>query len=404
MAGVHANLCRCLPNKPGCEPASEINMPAEVDVPLILSPAIETYRPLEPSSNSHGTDSRDPVAFSEDSVVVPGMIYSSEPSSSTEPPSAAQPRLPALVASDTSKFAAPGFSSSGAPAQNFFNPPTSARSLAARAPRSPPEGRNTSKLNLQYQLPSQSEPPSSNGQPIPNIQGTGIFSGTFETENQDMGSTTTAFAPLTFQYSLFSNQTSKPASKSDAKFHDKVIPAHVPRYVLIKSRKLALGVQLEGGQQHRSGKFWRLTFSPSGSGSRLEYICDNPHSPDCNRSTSQLGDMSRHQEGSTHLPPESSTLTCPLCGDKLKGVRLDALRRHQSLQKCKTKQAEGARRAALFGIHVQPTSQVAGKRGWVDMAGDVVGEDDYPTKVSKYGNTSSFSYQEMYWNAQGSRP
>jgi len=370
-------------------------MPAEVDVPLILSPAVETHGRLEPSSNSHGTNSHDPVAFSsfrKDSVVAPSLIYSQEASSSTPP--APQRQLPALVASDTSKFAAPGFSPNGAAAQNFFNPPTSARSLAARTPRSRLEGRNTFKLNLQYQLPSQSEPPSSsNGQPTPNIQGTGVFSGTFETENQAMGSTTTAFAPPT----SFSIQSSKSASKSDAKFHDKVTPAHVPRYVLIKSRKLALGMQLEGGQQHRSGKFWRLTFSSSGSGSRLEYVCDNPHSPDCKRSTSQLGDMSRHQEGSTHLPPESRTLTCSLCGDKLKGIRLDAMRRHQSLQKCKTKQMEGARRAALFGLHAQPTSQVGGKRGWADMAGDV-GEGDYPAKMSKYGNTSSFSSQEMYWN------
>jgi hypothetical protein len=373
---------RCFPNKPGCEAFSG-----------------------EPSLNSHdAVDSHAPVACHSsigDPVVESSPINFPTSSSSSEPPSLPQPRPPFPMASGSSKIISPGFLPNGVPSQNFIEPPTPTRPSATRTPRSPLEARNTFKPNLEYPRPHQSSP-SSHGQPIPAIQGADVFSDTLETENENqnhaLSSTTTTFAPPTFQYSFY-NQSSQPASKSDAKFHDKVAPSQIPSCVLTKSQKLELGMKLESGQQDRNGMFWRLTFSPSGPGSRLEYVCDNPHSPNCRHSTSQSGDMNRHQERSTHLPPESNTLTCSLCGDKLRGIRSDAMKRHQRLQKCRTKRVQGAGKAALFGLDVPSTSnsQVGEKRGWADMAGD---EDEYPAKVFKYGNTNPFSSQPIYLNFQ----
>lgn len=366
---------RCFPNKPGCEAIS-----GEHHAPVAL--------------HSSGGD------FS----VARNLINFPTSSPSSEPPSLPQPGPPFPMASDASKIISPGFLPNGAPSQNFIKPPTPTRPSAARTPRSPLETRSTFKPNLQYPKPYQPSP-SSHGLVIPAIQGAAVFSGTLETENENpyqihaLSSTTTTFAPPTFQYSFY-NQSSQPASKSDAKFHDKVAPSQIPSCVLTKSQKLELGMQLESGQQDRNGRFWRLTFSTSGPGSRLEYVCDNPYSPNCRHSTSQSGDMNRHQERSTHLPPESNTSTCSLCGDKLMGIRSDAMKRHQRLRKCRTKRVQGARKAVQFGLDVPSTPQVGEKRGWADIAGGDVGEDEYPAKVSKYGNTNSFSSQQMYLNFQ----
>lgn len=401
---------RWFPNKPGCEAISGINTraPMGVNVPLILSPVEETHGWLEPSSNSHDMDNHAPVAFRSSRgnfAVAPNFINSPTPSSSSEPPSLPQPEPLFPVAGDASKFISPEFLPNGASGQNLFELPTPTPPVAVRTLRSLLEARNTFKPNFQYHPKPYQLPPSSHGQPIPAIQGADVFSSPLETEkedpyqNQALSSTTTKFTPPTFQYSS-SNRSLQPASKSDAKFHDKVSPSQIPSCVLGKSRKFKLRMQLEGGQQHRSGKFWRLIFSPSGPESRLEYVCDNSHSPKCKHSTSQSGDMHRHQERSTHLPPESNTLTCSLCGDRLKGIRLDAMKRHQSLQKCRTKRVQGARKTALFGLDVPSTSQVGEKRGWDDMAGGETGEGEYLAKVSKYGNTDSFSSQQMYLNFQ----
>lgn len=376
---------RCFPNKPGCEAISG-----------------------EPSLNSHdAVDSQAPVALHSsrgDPVVASSPINFPTSSSSSEPPSLPQPGPPFPMASDASKIISPEYLPNGVPSQKFIEPSTPTQPSAARTPQSPLDARNTFKPNLEYPRPHQLSP-SSHGQPIPAIHGADVFSGTLETENENpyqnhaLSSKTATFAPPTFQYSFY-DQSSQSASKSDAKFYDKVAPSQIPSYILTKSQKLELGMQLESGQQDRNGRFWRLIFSPSGPGSRLEYVCDNPHSPNCRHSTSQSGDMNRHQERSTHLPPESNTLTCSLCGDKLRGIRSDAMKRHQRLQKCRTKRVQGARKAVLFGLDVLSTSQVGEKRGWVDMAGNEVGEDEYPAKVSKYGNTNLFSSQPMYLNFQ----
>jgi hypothetical protein len=64
-----------------------------------------------------------------------------------------------------------------------------------------------------------------------------------------------------------------------------------------------------------------------------------------------------------------------------------------------TKRVQGARKTALFGLDFPSTSQVGEKRGWADMASDEVEEDEYPAKVSKYGNAAdSFLSQQLYLN------
>jgi len=352
--------------------------PAGVNVPLIFSPVDEPHEPV------YEADSEDQLELDSstvDPVMSPGFAPSPAPNSSADPSSFTRPQPPLPMAR--------GFSTTtphSAQTQHVIERPTSlnqpstSRALLAR----------NSFSNLQY--PTNYHPPLFSAN---QSHDAGAYSGTpwaenVELENQALN-TTTAAPPLMSPFNhrtqpSLSGEPSQSCPERDAdSFHDKVVPAQIPNYVLAKSKKMANGREVTAGQRHRSGQFWKLIFSydSSSHGSRLEHVCANPWSPSCNLSTSQLGDMKRHQKASSHLPPESRTFICPVCGKKLHGNRLDSIKRHQRTKGCKAKQVElSASQAPQLEVDAPSTSQVGAKRSWADMTGEDVG-DEYPAKVSR---------------------